>query len=36
VKSADAAQIRAVIALAMATERASTPTAAPAKLLGWI
>jgi phage terminase large subunit-like protein len=36
VKSADAAQIDAVIALAMAAERASTPAPAPARLLGWI
>jgi len=36
VKSAEAAQIDAVIALAMAAERASTPAPPPAKLLGWI
>lgn len=36
VKSSDAAQIDAVIALAMSAERASTPAAAPPKLLGWI
>jgi hypothetical protein len=36
VKSADAAQIDAVIALAMAAERASTPARPPARLLGWI
>ena len=36
VKSAEAAQIDAVIALAMAAERASTAAPAPAKLLGWI
>jgi hypothetical protein len=35
VKSADAAQLDAVIALAMAAERAST-SAPPARLLGWI
>jgi phage terminase large subunit-like protein len=35
-KSAEAAQIDAVIALAMAAERASTPAPPPAKLLGWI
>ena len=35
-KSAEAAQIDAVIALAMAAERASTPAPAPARLLGWI
>ncbi len=32
----EAAQIDAVIALAMAAERASTPAPPPAKLLGWI
>ncbi len=36
VKSAEAAQIDAVIALAMCAERASAPAPAPAKLLGWI
>ena len=36
VKSAEAAQIDAVIALAMAAERASTPAPAPARLLGWV
>ncbi len=36
VKSADGAQIDAVIALAMAAERASTPAPAPARLLGWV
>ena len=36
VKSAEAAQIDAVIALAMAAERASTAAPPPAKLLGWI
>lgn len=35
-KSAEAAQIDAAIALAMAAERASTPAPPPAKLLGWI
>ena len=35
-KSAEAAQIDAVIALAMAAERASSPAPAPAQLLGWI
>ena len=35
-KSAEAAQIDACIALAMAAERASTPAEPPAKLLGWI
>ncbi len=36
VKSSDAAQIDACIALAMSAERASTPAAAPPKILGWI
>ncbi len=36
VKSAEAAQIDAVIALAMAAERASTPAPQPTRLLGWI
>jgi len=36
VKSAEAAQIDAVIALAMAAERASTPAPAPTRLLGWV
>lgn len=35
-KSADAAQIDAVIALAMAAERAATPARPAAKLLGWV
>ncbi len=35
-KSAEAAQIDAVIALAMAAERASTPAPPPARLLGWV
>lgn len=36
VKSADAVQIDAVIALAMAAERASTPAEPPARVLGWV
>jgi phage terminase large subunit-like protein len=36
VKSADSAQIDGVIALAMASERASTPAAPPVQLLGWL
>jgi len=36
VKAAEAAQIDACIALAMAAERASAPAPAPPKLLGWI
>ena len=36
VKSAEAAQIDAVIALAMASERATTPTPGPTRLVGWI
>lgn len=36
VKSADSAQIDGAIALAMAAERASTPVAPPARLVGWI
>lgn len=35
-KAADAAQIDAVIALAMAAERASTPAPAPARFVGWL
>ena len=35
-KSADAAQIDAVIALAMAAERASAPAPAPTRLVGWV
>lgn len=35
-KSADAAQIDGVIALAMAAERASAPAPAPARLVGWV
>lgn len=35
-KSADAAQIDGVIALAMAAERASVPAVAPMRLVGWV
>lgn len=35
-KSAEAGQIDAVIALAMAAARASTPAPPPARLLGWV
>lgn len=36
VKSSDAAQIDAVIALSMAAERACAPAPAPPRLLGWL
>lgn len=36
VKSAEAANIDAVIALAMAAERAATPAPQPPRLLGWV
>lgn len=35
-KSAEAAQIDGVIALAMAAERAATPAAPPTRMVGWI
>jgi hypothetical protein len=36
VKSSDSAQIDGAIALSMAAERASTPAARPARIVGWI